>query len=76
MRYDHWASDQNSGNRIDSDLYIAALDWQPYRDVHIMPNVEAKQYVSHGNPAAFPAHNEVQARVTFYYRFSRPQSPQ
>jgi hypothetical protein len=76
VRYDHWASDQNSGNRIDSDLYIAALDWQPYRDVHIMPNVEAKQYISHGNAAAFPSHNEVQARVTFYYRFSRPQSPQ
>ena len=74
VRYDHWVTDQNSGNRVDSDLYIAGLDWQPYRDVHIMPNVEAKQYISHGNPAVFPSHNEVQARITFYYRFSRPQS--
>jgi len=73
-RYDHWISDQNLGNRVDSDLYIAAIDWQPYKDVHIMPNVEAKQYISHGNPAAFPSHNEIQARLTFYYRFSRPQS--
>jgi hypothetical protein len=76
VRYDHWADDQNNGNRIDSDLFIAGVDWQPYRDVHIMPNVEAKQYISHGNPAAFPSHNELQARITFYYRFSRPQSPQ
>jgi len=73
-RYDHWVSDQNLGNRVDSDLWIAGLDWQPYRDVHIMPNFEAKQYISHGNPAAFPSHNEIQARITFYYRFSRPQS--
>ena len=76
VRYDHFVADQNQGNRVDSDLYIAGIDWQPYRDVHIIPNVEAKQYISHGNPAGFPSHNELQARLTFYYRFSRPQSPQ
>jgi hypothetical protein len=75
-RFDRWYSDLNNGNRIDNMLMIAGIDWQPYKDVHIMPNVEAKQYVSHGNPAAFPSHNELQGRVTFYYRFSRPQSPQ
>src|SRR5262249_27896771 len=73
-RFDRWYSDLNQGNRIDNILYIAGLDWQPFRDVHLMPNVEGKQYIAHGNPAGFPSHNEVQARLTFYYRFSRPQS--
>ncbi len=73
-RYDRWYSDLHLGNRIDNILYIVGLDWQPFRDVHLMPNVEGKQYIAHGNPAGFPSHNEVQARLTFYYRFSRPQS--
>ena len=73
-RYDRWYSDLNLGNRIDNLLYIAGLDWQPYKDVHIEPNLEGKQYIAHGNPAGFPSHNELQARITFYYKFSRPQS--
>ena len=39
-----------------------------------MPNVEATQYLSKGNPKSFPAHHDLQARLTFYYRFSKPQS--
>jgi phosphate transport system substrate-binding protein len=53
-RFDRWYSDLNNGNRIDNMLMIAGVDWQPYKDVHIMPNVEAKQYISHGNPAPSP----------------------
>jgi hypothetical protein len=38
-----------------------------------MPNVEAMQYFAKGSYVKFP-HNDVQARLTFYWRFSRPQS--
>jgi hypothetical protein len=73
-RADFWQSDHRVPNRVDSRLYIAGIDWQPIRDVHFMPNVEAMQYVAQGT-AIKPAHDEVQARVTFYYLFSRPQTP-
>ena len=73
-RFDSWNPDRNLANRVDSQLWIAGLDWQPFKDVHVMPNIEATQYVRKGNPSSFPAHHDLQARVTFYYRFSRPQS--
>ncbi len=73
-RFDHWVSDHNLDDRVDSQLWIAGIDWQPFKDVHVMPNVEATQYLTVGNPATVPAHHDLQARITFYYRFSRPQS--
>jgi hypothetical protein len=70
-RFDRWQQDSRLANRIDSDLYIAGADWEPIKDVHFMPNVEATQYRAKGTAVA-PAHHDVQARVTVYYRFSRP----
>ena len=70
-RYDRWQPDTRAANRIDSDLYIAGLDWEPYKDVHIMPNVEATQYEARGTAVA-PPHHDLQARITFYYRFAKP----
>ena len=73
-RFDAWTPDRNLVDRVDSQLWIAGLDWQPFKDVHVMPNIEATQYIRKGNPKNFPSHHDLQARVTFYYRFSRPQS--
>src|SRR6267378_736008 len=70
-RFDRWQPNTRAANRVDSDLYIAGLDWQPYKDVHIMPNVESAQYRARGAAVA-PAHHDTQARLTFYYRFSKP----
>ena len=70
-RYDRWQPNTRAANRVDSDLYIAGLDWQPYKDVHVMPNVEATQYRARGTAVA-PAHHDVQGRLTFYYKFSKP----
>jgi len=72
-RFDLWQPDRRADNRVDSQLWIAGLDWQPYRDVHVMPNIEATRFDAKGTSIA-PTHNELQARITFYYRFSRPQS--
>lgn len=72
-RFDQWQPDHRADNRVDNQLYIAGVDWQPFRDVHIMPNIEASQFVRQGN-AVVPPHNDLQTRITFYYRFSRPQS--
>jgi hypothetical protein len=72
-RVDGWRPDQRSANRVDVRLWIAGLDWQPVKDLHVMPNVEAAQYLRRGTAAA-PAHHDLQARITFYYLFSRPQS--
>ena len=72
-RVDLFLNDKRATNRVDQQLWIAGLDWQPFGDVHIMPNVEAMQYVAKGN-AVVPPHHDVQARITFYWRFSRPQS--
>jgi hypothetical protein len=72
-RFDHWEPDHRADNRVDNELYIAGVDWQPFRDVHVMPNLEASQFRSKGIAVA-PPHNDLQARITFYYRFSRPQS--
>jgi hypothetical protein len=73
VRYDLWKPDRRAKNRVDQNLYIAGLDWMPYQDFHIMPNVEAMQYTSVGTGVT-PTHNEMQARLTFYYLFSKPQS--
>jgi hypothetical protein len=72
-RVDLWQPDRRLDNRVDSQLWIAGIDWQPYKDVHFMPNFEYQRFDAKGT-AVKPAHNEMQARVTFYYRFSRPQS--
>jgi hypothetical protein len=72
-RVDLWEPDRRLAQRVDSQLWIAGLDWQPLKDVHVMPNVEATQYLSKGGAIA-PAHHDLQARLTIYYRFSRPQS--
>jgi hypothetical protein len=75
-RVDLWSPNTRAPNRVDQQLWIGGLDWQPFGDVHIMPNVEAMQYVSHGTGAAsvVPAHHDVQARITFYWKFTKPQS--
>lgn len=72
-RYDLWKPDRRAKNRVDQSMYIAGIDWLPFPDFHIMPNVEALQYKSVGTGVP-PAHNELQARITFYYLFSKPQS--
>lgn len=70
-RYDRWQPDTRAANRIDSDLYVAGIDWEPHKDVHVMPNVEVTQYRARGTTVA-PPHHDVQARMTFYWRFSKP----
>jgi len=70
-RYDRWQPNRRADNRVDTDLYIVGLDWQVYKDVHVIPNVEAAQYRAQGTAVA-PSHNDTQARVTFYYKFSKP----
>lgn len=72
-RLDLWQPDKRAANRVDQQLWIAGLDWQPYPDVHVMPNVEAMQYDAKGTGVA-PAHHDLQARITFFWKFSRPQS--
>ena len=70
-RYDRWQPNTRLANRIDSDLYIGGLDWEPFKDVHFMPNVEATQYRAQGTAVA-PRHHDLQARITVYYRWSKP----
>ena len=72
-RFDEFRPDTRAANRVDVQLWIGGVDWQPIKDFHVMPNVEATQYVRRGN-AVVPPHHDLQARVTFYYLFSRPQS--
>jgi hypothetical protein len=72
-RVDYWQSDVHTANRVDQTLWIAGMDFQPIKDVHFMPNVEAMQYLPRGTAVA-PAHHDVQARVTLYWKFSKPQS--
>lgn len=73
VRADRWDPDHRAASRVTSTLWIAGFDWQPYKDVHVMPNVESMQYVSKGG-AVTPNHDETQLRLTFYYRFNKPQS--
>jgi hypothetical protein len=70
-RFDRWQPNTRAANRIDTDLYIAGVDWEPYKDVHIMPNIEATQYHARGTSVA-PAHHDMQARITFYFKFAKP----
>lgn len=70
-RVDRWQPDTRASNRIDSDLYIAGFDWEPHKDVHLMPNLVATQYHARG-AAIPPPHDDLQARITVYYRWSRP----
>ena len=72
-RFDAWNPDRRLVNRVDSQLWMLGVDWQPIKDVHFMPNVEATQFQAQGTAVA-PPHHELQARLTVYYRFSRPQS--
>ncbi len=72
-RADLWQPDRNAANRVDQVLWIGGLDWQPYKDVHVMPNVEAMQYHAVGTGVA-PPHHDVQARVTLFWKFAKPQS--
>lgn len=70
-RVDLWDPDKRASNKVNATLWIAGLDWQPYKDVHLEPNVESMQYSADGTGVT-PSHNETQARLTFYYRFSKP----
>jgi hypothetical protein len=72
-RVDLWQPNLRTANRLDQQLWIAGLDWQPVRDVHFMPNLEATQYVAKGTAVA-PPHHDLQARITLYWKFARPQS--
>ena len=72
-RLDEWRPDQRAANRVDTRLWIAGLDWEPIPDVHVMPNLEAAQYLGRGTAIA-PAHDDLQIRITLYYLFSRPLS--
>lgn len=71
MRYDRWQPNKRADNRVDQDLFIGGVDWQPYKDVHVMPNVESLQYRAQGTGVA-PPHHDTQARLTFFYSFSKP----
>ncbi|HYQ89960.1 MAG TPA: hypothetical protein VEU09_10085 [Candidatus Binatia bacterium] len=71
VRADRWQPNKRNDNRVDQDLLIGGVDWQAYKDVHIMPNVESMQYRAKGTAVA-PAHHDTQARITFYYKFSKP----
>jgi len=72
-RFDQWNPNRRKSDRVDSQLWIGGVDWQPFKDVHVIPNVEATQYQARGTAVA-PSHHDLQARITLYYRFSRPQS--
>lgn len=72
-RLDLWDPNRNAPDRVTQQLWIGGLDWQPVKDIHVIPNVEAIQYRRVGN-GVVPPHHDLQARVTFYYLFSRPQS--
>jgi hypothetical protein len=70
-RFDRWQSNTLAANRIDTDMYIAGLDFEPYKDVRLQPNFEMTQYHARGTALA-PAHHDLQARLTFYWKFSKP----
>src|SRR5262245_4843261 len=72
-RFDQWNPNHRSDNRVEQQLYIGGVDWQPLKDVHFEPNLEVLHYNPKGTAVA-PAHDDIQAKVTFYYRFSKPQS--
>lgn len=70
-RFDAGQPDTRAANRVDSQLWIAGIDWMAYKDVHILPNLEGVQYRAKGTGVA-PSHPDLQARVTLYWKFSKP----
>jgi hypothetical protein len=70
-RFDRFQPNTLAANRIDTDMYIAGLDFEPYKDVRIQPNVEVTNYHPRGTALA-PLHHDLQARLTFYWKFSKP----
>ena len=72
-RLDAWDPDRHLVNKVNTQLWIAGVDWQPIKDVHFMPNIEATQFDAKGTAVA-PPHHELQVRLSVYYRFSKPQS--
>jgi hypothetical protein len=71
-RLDLWNPD-HTANRINQTLWIGGVDWQPMKDVHFMPNVEAMQYHAMGT-GVVPPHHDLQARITLFWKFAKPQS--
>jgi hypothetical protein len=72
-RADFWQPNLNDPNRVVQQFYIAGVDWQPMKDVHFMPNVESMQYTAKGR-GVVPSHHDLQARVTLFWKFTKPQS--
>ena len=72
-RADFWQPDRNAADRVDQQLWILGVDWQPLKDVHFLPNLESLQYRAVGK-GVVPPHHDLQARVTLYWKFTRPQS--
>ena len=72
-RADFWQPDLSNKNRVNQRLYIVGVDWQPMKDVHFMPNIESMQYHAKGTGVA-PKFHDLQARVTLYWKFTKPQS--
>ena len=70
-RFDRFQPNTWAANRVDTDMYIAGLDFEPYKDVRLQPNFEMTQYHARGIARA-PAHHDLQARLTFYWKFSKP----
>jgi hypothetical protein len=72
-RVDYWVPDTRTAKRVDQVLWLAGLDYQPIRDVHVMPNFEAMRYRARGG-AVVPTSQDLQLRLTLSYTFARPQS--
>jgi hypothetical protein len=72
-RADVWDPNVRVPDRVREWLWIAGLDWRPFPDVHVMPNIEATHHAARGAATAPPWH-DLQARLTFYYTFTKPQS--
>jgi len=50
-----------------SNFVVAGIDYEPAKDVHVMPNVEMVVYGD--TPSGGSPDTEVMPRVTFYYKF-------
>ena len=72
-RMDLWSPDNNTANRVNQQMFIVGVDWQPLKDVHFMPNLENMQYVAKGHGVE-PGFGDLQARLTLYWKFTKPQS--
>lgn len=67
-RVDYWDPDVRTDDRVRQWLWIGGLDWEPAKNVHLMPNFEAMRYDAQGAAVA-PSANDLQVRLTFYCRF-------